>query len=559
VMVASLRSVLDFLGPGNLVLGILLLIATPFVDRFLIRRKRIGYRVLYNSRIGLGPEKLHDEEEVTEPHLRRLGQFSALVDRMSIVVVRIRNTGGYDIDADDFERSLAFTFGRRVVWNARVSDASTPELRAAARESLRFFSPDDDAAAPARRDNLGAVRRTFRNKVAAWVGRPPADPGLDTDPEPRWHGVRIDGLVLRRREKFKLVVVLREPQGAADEEITKDIAVTGRLRDTGLVKDERSPRRFTLARITGGLAVGLTALLVTALVFSSPKQQAGAHCASGTLRVEGSSVFMPTVTAIAQEYQRGCPGASITTQATGSIDGVRAVTGADPATAAALIAVSDGKQGEGLRAEQLAIVVYQIVVNASAGVTTLTGEQLRGIHAGAIRDWSQLRGGAPLPIRVVGRGQESGTRELFERAVLGTAEGGLSSNDCREADRAPNAPVIRCERNSNSEIVTAVSTIEGAIGYSDTASVAEGRKRGALTAVSLDGRLFDIASGVESGYPFWTVEYLYTKEAPTPGTLQDRFLHYLRDDQTARLRLKEAGYLPCTTADNAPLPLCNKR
>lgn len=34
---------------------------------------------------------------------------------------------------------------------------------------------------------------------------------------------------------------------------------------------------------------------------------------------------------------------------------------------------------------------------------------------------------------------------------------------------------------------------------------------------------------------------------------------YVQKYDTARLRLKDAGYLPCTTAQGTPLELCNLR
>ncbi|MDT7805033.1 MAG: phosphate transport system substrate-binding protein [Actinomycetota bacterium] len=43
---------------------------------------------------------------------------------MSVVVLRVRNTGGFDIAPEDFEIPLSFTFGSRIVWDARVSDAT---------------------------------------------------------------------------------------------------------------------------------------------------------------------------------------------------------------------------------------------------------------------------------------------------------------------------------------------------------------------------------------------------------------------------------------------------
>jgi phosphate transport system substrate-binding protein len=60
-------------------------------------------------------------------------------------------------------------------------------------------------------------------------------------------------------------------------------------------------------------------------------------------------------------------------------------------------------------------------------VDGLTTAQLQGIYNGTYRDWNQLRGGASLPIRIVGRGQESGTREPFEQRVLHAAEPALTS------------------------------------------------------------------------------------------------------------------------------------
>ncbi|WP_367136468.1 PstS family phosphate ABC transporter substrate-binding protein [Saccharothrix sp. HUAS TT1] len=558
-----LRSALDFLGgPGPVLLAIGLLFATPVIDRLFVRRKRVGFRVLYNSKIGLGPEQLHDGAETNSPQLRELVR---VLDRMSIVVVRIRNTGSYDIEGGDFDEPLTFTFGDRVVWNARVSEAGSEETKALVRRSLQFFGEGGEGgegggggeggkgAGPGARASLLTVRERMAQRVARWGGLavPAEPPG-----EPVWHGVRLERLALRRKQKFKLLVVLREPDDNPDGELGKDVRVVGSLGGAGIVHDERPKRGLTLARLTGGLAALLAAVLVLVLAWSPGSGDATVACAPGALRVEGSSVFMPTMAAIAQKYEEVCRDVDVTTSATGSIQGVREVAGGE----AGLIALSDGKQEvEGVHAQQLAIVVYHVVVHGSVGLDTVTVEQLRGIWAGVYTDWSQLRGGAPLPIRIVGRGGESGTRELFERRVLGVGESALSSNDCRNRDRAPDAPVIRCERDENADVVREIGAVEGAIGYADAPSVAEARKTEALVALSLDGKVFDAAVGVEAGYPFWTVEYLYTRAEPEAGSAEGRFLAYVRGHADARVRMKDAGYLPCTTADGTPLPLCNLR
>jgi ABC-type phosphate transport system substrate-binding protein len=550
-----LRSALEFLGgPGPVLLAIGLLFAAPAIDRLFVRRKRLGFRVLYNSKIGLGPEQLHDGADPNAPQLRELVR---VLDRMSIVVVRVRNTGTYDIDAEDFAKPLTFTFGDRIVWNARVSEAGSDELKDEIRRSFQFFGdepgPGETDLRESSRASLPTVRARMAQRVARWGGLAVA---ADPPGEPVWHGVRLENLTLRRKQKFKLLVVLREPDSNPTGELGKDVKVVGDLAGAGIVHDERPERRLTLPRLTGGLAALLAAVLVLVLAWPPDSNDATVACASGTLRVEGSSVFMPTMAAIADQYEQACPDATVTTSATGSIQGVREVVGGEEG----MVALSDGKQDvEGVFTQQLAIVVYHVVVHSSVGLDTITVEQLRGIYAGAYRDWSQLRGGAPLPIRIVGRGGESGTRELFERRVLGAGESALSSNDCRAKDRAPDAPVIRCERDENADVVREIGAVEGAIGYADAPSVAEARKTNALTALSLDGKVFDAAVGVEAGYPFWTVEYLYARSEPAADSLAGRFLEYAREHDGARVRMKDAGYLPCLNADGTPLDLCNLR
>ncbi|WP_026422543.1 PstS family phosphate ABC transporter substrate-binding protein [Actinokineospora inagensis] len=553
----ALRAILDFLGPGNLVLAIVGLVATPVVDRFLIRRKRVSYRVHYNSKIGLGPEKLLDEGAGSS----QLASLARLLDRLSIVVIRIRNTGGYDIDADDFEKPLTFTFGQRVVWNARFSEAGSDEAREKLRAGLAFFRHDDGPTVVADngdRDSLLTVRAKMSQRMVRWLGGQ-APTTREPEAEPRWHGVRLESLALKRKQKIKLVVVLEEPADHPGGETSKEINATGKLSDNGIIKDEKRQRRLTLPRLTGALALVLTTFLVLSLVFASPPSDPSVHCSSGSLTIQGSSVFTPTMNLIADDYTAACSDAHISVSATGSIDGVRAL--AESTDAADMAAMADGKQkgGEGLTSQQLAIVVYHVVVNSSVGLDTISTADLKHVYDGTYTDWNQVRPGPSLPIRIVGRGQSSGTRQLFEQRVLGTGESGLSSNDCLDRDRNPTARTIRCERDSNTEVVAKISTIPGAIGYADAPSVAEARKKNAVNALSIDGKVFDSAAGAETSYPFWTVEYLYTKSDPAPNTLLASFITYLHTHDSARLHLKDAGYLPCTTTEGTPLELCNSR
>ncbi|SDC52807.1 hypothetical protein [Actinokineospora iranica] len=75
----------------------------------------------------------------------------------------------------------------------------------------------------------------------------------------------------------------------------------------------------------------------------------------------------------------------------------------------------------------------------------------------------------------------------------------MSSNECVAKDRNRDARTIRCERDSNAEVVAKISAIPGAIGYADAPSVAEARKSNALT---LDNRVFDTRAASSRTIPF---------------------------------------------------------
>ena len=272
---------------------------------------------------------------------------------------------------------------------------------------------------------------------------------------PEWHGVRFARLSLKRKEKFKLVVVLRESDGH-DGEISKEIDHHARLA-AGRIKDDRKQRRFGWPVITTAVGVLLTgALLATLLVSWSRPSVDSALCATGKLSVEGSSAFVPIIDSIAAEYHGQCDGAAITTRATGSVTGVRALAPVGAAGKDELAVLSDGRSGEAgpdLEAKAVAVVVYSLVVNRAAGVDKLTTQQVKDVFSGRVRNWDQLRPGPSVPIGIVGRGQESGTRKTFEQKVLGGAEDRLTSDSCRAPERDPSAATSRCERGTTSEVL----------------------------------------------------------------------------------------------------------
>lgn len=545
---ATMQSLAEILSSdsGSLVLGLAALVAmaAPFVDRYFIRRRRLTFRVLYNSKIGLSPIDLHDGENGSAQADPQLERTARLLSRMSVVVIRIHNTGGFDIAPEDFEIPLSFTFGSRIVWDARVSDATDDGLRQHVREGLEFFTRESQ---PVESAKLSRVRALLPKRLA----------GVPAPEAPEWHGVRLARLSLKRKEKFKLVVVLRESGG--DGEISKEIDHHARLA-AGRIKDDRKQRRFGWPVLTTAVGVLLTGALLATLIVSWSRPAATAQCATGKLSVEGSSAFVPIIDRIAAEYHGQCDGAAITTRATGSVTGVRALAPVGAAGKDELAVLSDGRSGEAgpdLEAKAVAVVVYSLVVNRAAGVDKLTTQQVKDIFSGRMRDWDQLRPGPSVPIGIVGRGQESGTRKTFEQKVLGGAEDRLTSDSCREPERDPAAATTRCERGTTAEVLTEVAAVPGAIGYADVPAAKTAAARDQQVAVvQLDGRYPDVTS-IAAGYRFWTVEYLYTKGVPDGASVLKRFLDYLASP-TARAELQDAGYTPCVTKDGLLDPLCTR-
>jgi ABC-type phosphate transport system substrate-binding protein len=548
-----IRTVAELLlsGEGTWLLGLAAtsLIAAPLVQRWLAGRKRVYYRVQSDSKIGLDVD-LHDADGYADGELITVAK---VVDRLTFVVIRIRNTGG-DVALSDLGEPMEFTFRERVIWNARISDASVPQHREELINSLEFFSADtpSDRTPPV---PLPKVRKELLSRWRELLSTQPAGAQAPVSPEPSapvWHGIRLRRtLSLAAKEKFKIVVVLSEPPANTGPERTKGVdGPAGHRR----IRDERTVRRARWPLVTGGVGVLLIGALVTANLVPVTVDDPLVECVRGDLDVIGSSAFAPIMTTVANRYGAACAGADVRVTATGSIAGVRQLAGVEPARRATVAAMSDGKVSEAtpdLVAQPAAVVVYTLVVNDSVGVSGLTVGQVRDIYAGRHHDWAELRPGPPLPIRIVGRGQESGSRRTFEQTVLGaTSEGDLTSDSCETTDRVPGAPVIRCERNTETQLIDEVAATPGAIGYVDLPSAGDG-----LTVLLLDGERPSV-SGISAGYPFWTVEYLYTKGVPPAGSLLAAFIDHLRGPAAGAL-LSGAGYTSCTGKDGQPHLLCS--
>ncbi|MGW2301423.1 substrate-binding domain-containing protein [Streptomyces sp. NPDC001809] len=510
---------MDWLTPENVIavvtalVGVLVSVAAVWVQWWVPRRRRIGYRVQLDTSIAAGAAA---STAVTGPGATvRRGFFDTtqeLTDA-TIVLLRIENDGGLAIGSGDY------------------TDGGSTGL------TVRFGHPD----------GTGPGRR-----MKAIVVTAPEHPGLLTHFDAAWQptvgagSIRLPKVPLNRGAHYKLLVLLTGgPTGAP-------ITVDGTL-DDGVVHvnhsttpDDKPPLFGRVARtVTLTLTLCVIALAVIIVRDRTPPP---IGCAEGSLTVIGSTAFAPVVRDLAKTYEKDCPGATVTVEARGSTSGIRrlAEEGAKTAKGSpALVALSDGRGPDGLpdlRETMVAVSLYTLVLNDAVPLDDLPLDAIRRIYRGEITNWGQLVPGLDLPVLLVSRDANSGTREVFQRRVLGRNEPANSSLDCRTSND-PESAVVRCELESTEQVLSTVARLPGAIGYTE---VREGTGLKGLHRVAIDGRRPVLDELGESNYPYREVEYAYTWREPRPDSLTAGFLTYLRWGSGQDV-VRGHGHLPCST------------
>jgi phosphate transport system substrate-binding protein len=422
-----------------------------------------------------------------------------VVQDPSIVLLRLDNAGGMDIDPHDMHEKVSFAFPDRTIVGLKVTEAQ-----------------------PA---SLGEMLQ--RRMVPANY--------VDTSK------LVLPRIAINRGDHFKFLLVL----SGKGKGVSHSGYLAGGSTGGGVYHEPRprGPGRRTL--IFGSLSLVLVGALVA--LFLVDVLQPPSNCKSGELRVIGSTAVEPTMRELRTAYGTDCSRADITIAAGGSRAGVRDLNelGAhDAAAAGRQIAMSDGAAVDvpSLSGAAVAVVMFAVVVNRSAGITALTTNQLRDIYSGKLTNWQQL-GGRNLPIRMVSRvGPDSGSRLVFREKVLaGDQELGITSDDCRTDDDAAVAKYHRCEVGTTEELLTRVNGVEGAIGYAELGSA---RKFPDVAVATIDGVVPDTSKVADRSYRFWEVEHAYTYKTPQQKSLTAAFLDYLRSSQ-AKPILERGGLVPC--------------
>lgn len=208
-------------------------------------------------------------------------------------------------------------------------------------------------------------------------------------------------------------------------------------------------------------------LLTLSLCLGCQRSKAG-------FTVAGSTSVEPFAGLLAEEYMSRHPGSHIYVQGGGSTAGIEAVR-----THAAHIGMSSRSlipEEKNLYAVTIAKDAIAVIVNPKNPVNDLTLAQIVQVFSGKIRNWKEV-GGPTHPIVLVTREEGSGTREAFQKMVMGKEEISLES----------------LVQDSNGAIRQVVASDPNAIGYISLGLVNEKVK--ALKISGIEPNLSNIKKG----------------------------------------------------------------
>ncbi|MFB3887329.1 MAG: phosphate ABC transporter substrate-binding protein [Thermodesulfobacteriota bacterium] len=150
-------------------------------------------------------------------------------------------------------------------------------------------------------------------------------------------------------------------------------------------------------------------LLAISMTLACQRSRAG-------ITVAGSTSVEPFAELLAEEYMTLHPQSHIYVQGGGSTAGIEAVR-----TRAAQIGMSSRsltKEEKDLHAVTIAKDAIAIIVHPRNPIKGLSLDQIRSVFSGTTKNWRDL-GGTNHPIDVVTREEGSGTRESFQKFVMG--------------------------------------------------------------------------------------------------------------------------------------------
>ncbi len=228
------------------------------------------------------------------------------------------------------------------------------------------------------------------------------------------------------------------------------------------------------------------------------------------LKVVGTGDGLEMLRAVAALYLAETGEEVLLPASIGSGGGIAAVAAGTEKLARIARPLKDTEKEAGLVEVPVASLRTAFVVHPNVGVEELTTDQVTGIYAGRITDWSEV-GGPAMKIRVV-------RREDADSSLIALRAGMPGWKDLEITDKSKIAVTTQ-------DAIDTVRSVEGAIGFGPYSTSLDAD----TTVLRIDGRKPN-----EDGYPSAVeLAFAFTKGASTPEV--DKFLDYVTSDRARQL------------------------
>ena len=244
---------------------------------------------------------------------------------------------------------------------------------------------------------------------------------------------------------------------------------------------------------------------------------------SGSITAVGSTALQPLCEAAAELFMEENPGVQITVQGGGSGTGItQIVQGAVQIGNSDVFAeekVENASDVEKITDNRVCIVGMGPVVNPDVQLDDISLADLARIFKGEVTNWSEV-GGNDEAIVVINRQAGSGTRAVFEAAVLGGEESATFQ-----------------EQDSSGTVVQMVSQTPGAISYLAFSYFSD-----SIKALSVDGVAPEAANVEDNSWTIWAYEHMYTAKDADEAT--QAFIEFMMGEEVQGSLVEENGYIP---------------
>jgi phosphate transport system substrate-binding protein len=243
----------------------------------------------------------------------------------------------------------------------------------------------------------------------------------------------------------------------------------------------------------------------------------GCQRSKSGITVAGSTSVEPFAELLAEEYMLHHPHSRIYVQGGGSTAGIEAAISGAADIGMSSRNLTDAEKK--LHAVTVAKDAIAIIVNPTSAIDNLLLDKIREIFSGNIVNWKEL-GGPNHPIHVVTREEGSGTRESFQKFVMGKEDISLGA----------------LVQDSNGAVRQVISSDPNAIGY-----ISLGLVNNQVKALRISGIQPNLTN-VYSGKYTLVRPFLFVFDGEPVGEAKS-FLDFVLSPQPQKLLLKE-GLVP---------------